>query len=146
MASEAADDSGRLGQVKRGGLVAAVFGLVAALVALDVPLCPTAALFGVPCPGCGLTRATLSAVHGQWGHAFELHPLFWIISPIYAFAVGLGVWTYIRGPKRVSTLTWQMNRWVTIGGAIMLVLMLGLWVLRFFDFFGGPVPVETLWK
>jgi hypothetical protein len=30
---------------------------------------------GVPCPGCGLTRALACATHGHWAEAYAFHPL-----------------------------------------------------------------------
>jgi len=34
-------------------------------------------IFGIPCPGCGLTRAWLSFFHGDFLKALRWHPLFW---------------------------------------------------------------------
>ena len=42
-------------------------------------------LFHVECPGCGMTRAWISAVTGDFGKAFSMHPLFWSIPIIYIF-------------------------------------------------------------
>ena len=39
--------------------------LAAAIVGL--PICPTKLLFGVPCPGCGLTRAMIAIAKGDFG-------------------------------------------------------------------------------
>jgi len=36
--------------------------------------CPTKALTGVDCPGCGSQRAALAALRGEWGDAFALYP------------------------------------------------------------------------
>src|SRR5262245_14650085 len=47
--------------------------------------CPIAELLGVPCPGCGLTRAALALATGDVARALSLHPL----SPI---AVPFGAW------------------------------------------------------
>lgn len=48
------------------------------------PGCPQQALFGISCPGCGMTRAYLELfLHGDIKSAFFYHPAFWIV-PIAA--------------------------------------------------------------
>jgi hypothetical protein len=44
-------------------------------------------LFGVSCPGCGLTRAWLSALSGNLSGAFDYHPMFWSIPLIAAYII-----------------------------------------------------------
>ncbi len=39
------------------------------------PLCPFLVLTGLPCPGCGLTRAFVCLGHGRWEDAERWHPL-----------------------------------------------------------------------
>ncbi len=53
-----------------------VFAVVAGLLAL-VPFrtCIPRRVFGVPCPACGLTRASLRLFHGDFHGSFYLHPL-----------------------------------------------------------------------
>lgn len=41
--------------------------------------CPIKAVTGVSCAGCGMTRAWLSALSGDWAAAFSYHPLFWMV-------------------------------------------------------------------
>ncbi len=67
--------------------------IVAALVALLTLAggCPIKALFGVPCPGCGLTRAWWEAMHFRFGEAFSYHPL-WLPAPfLLLYAIHLQV-------------------------------------------------------
>jgi hypothetical protein len=40
--------------------------------------CPIKALSGISCPGCGMTRATLSALQFHFRDAFYYHPLFFL--------------------------------------------------------------------
>lgn len=47
-----------------------------ALVVLGLPSwrCPFFVATGLPCPGCGLSRAMSSLVHGEWWAAVRAHP------------------------------------------------------------------------
>jgi hypothetical protein len=35
--------------------------------------CPVLQATGIPCPGCGLTRAVIALIKGNWSTAFTLH-------------------------------------------------------------------------
>ena len=40
-----------------------------------------------PCPTCGITRAWLAFLRGNFGEAFAFHPLFWSIPVLLLYAV-----------------------------------------------------------
>ncbi len=42
-------------------------------------ICPFYTLTGLPCPGCGLTRAFVCLGHGHWHEAWHWHPLGWLL-------------------------------------------------------------------
>ena len=42
-------------------------------------VCPFYNLTGLPCPGCGLTRAFVCLGHGQWSESLHWHPLGWLV-------------------------------------------------------------------
>jgi len=46
--------------------------------------CPIHLISGVPCPGCGLSRAMALFIQGKWQTAIEVHAF----APILAVAVG----------------------------------------------------------
>jgi hypothetical protein len=122
-------------------VVLAASPLVAALL-VELPLCPTAAMFGIPCPGCGLTRATLAAFHGHFADAFHLHPLFLFVTPLYLGVIGSLGWTYIRGSGYAPSR--RKDKLITALALTAFVLLFGVWVARFYGAFGGPVPVEMV--
>jgi len=44
--------------------------------------CPIYNTAGIPCPGCGMTRAYKLFLTGHLSDAFRMHPLFWL-PPIF---------------------------------------------------------------
>jgi hypothetical protein len=113
---------------------------------VDFPLCPLASTLGIPCPGCGLTRATLSLLHGDVRTALRFHPLVWLLSPLFIAFVGSAVVELVRGPRPTPTpsrIHWN-NRRLSLVALCVLVLSLGVWLARFAGYFGGPVPVTSM--
>jgi len=132
--------------VTRRALVAA--GLIAfalSLALFDAPLCPTAFFFGVPCPGCGLTRATLALLRGDFAAALRFHPLAPLLSPLFVFALGKVLVDYVRATPPRAGPAWLTSRTATWLASALLVLVLGVWLARFAGYFGGPVAVES-WR
>ena len=63
--------------------------IVAVLWGLGVP-CLFARFFGVPCPGCGMTRAWLSVLRLDLSAAFAYHPMFWSVPILYVYFLANG--------------------------------------------------------
>lgn len=40
---------------------------------------------GFPCPGCGMSRAMLSALRLDFAAAFSYHPMFWAMPILYLY-------------------------------------------------------------
>jgi hypothetical protein len=131
--------------IQRCLLVAILASIFAGIVAFRLPFCPLASVLGVPCPGCGLTRATLALAHGDLGHALELHPLVLVLAPLFIWAMSSAAIGYVRGPRAARPMRhWLASRTVTVLGSLLMLATLGVWGARFFGCFGGPVHVETL--
>lgn len=128
---------------RRAVVVGAILAPIGLAIATGFPLCPSAAVLGVPCPGCGLTRATLALLNGHFAEAFALHPLVLPLAPLYFGAIGAVIVDYVRGPRPRGSSTWLTQRWVTLSALALLAATLLLWGVRFLGFFGGPAPVET---
>ena len=112
--------------------------------AVGFPLCPMAGVLGIPCPGCGLTRATLALLRGDFRSALSLHPLVFVLAPLFSWAMGSALVGYVRGPvQRGAQNPWFASRSATALATGLLVLTLGVWGARFCGYFGGPVHVET---
>lgn len=67
------------------------FGGLAAL-GIKAFVCPIRAVFGIQCPGCGVTRGSLALLRGDWGQALAFHaftPVF--LAGAVLLAVGVAV-------------------------------------------------------
>ena len=49
-----------------------------------ITICLIHRLLGIPCPGCGLTRATIAFCHGDLVSAIQLNPLVLVVVPALA--------------------------------------------------------------
>ena len=125
---------------RRAALIALALTLGTAVLFSPVKLCLMAVALHVPCPGCGMTRATLALLHGDVAHAVALHPL----SPVIAPAVlGMFTWqsiAYVRNGAPFGT--GRVPRAVELFGAALVILLFGVWLARFFGCFGGPVSLS----
>jgi hypothetical protein len=107
--------------------------------------CPLKAMTGLPCPGCGMTRATVALLHGDLATSFHFHPL---AGPMVAAMLVVGLidaWIWWRGARRGQTTQQTTNAsvmertmrspapWIAIG-ALALV-----WLVRL------PLYVAGVW-
>ena len=91
--------------------------------ALDLG-CPFRHLIGVPCPGCGMSRAWLAVLAGNLGTAFRYHPMFWAVPVAALYALWEGT------PLQSA----RINRALGFGLLAGLALC---WIIRLVVFFRG---------
>lgn len=56
-----------------------IAGIIAVFIFTDIYRCPVRAIFKIPCPCCGMTRAIMAAIRMEWKLSFYYHPLWPII-------------------------------------------------------------------
>jgi hypothetical protein len=126
-----------------GRILGVVFPLlvIVVLFVVDVPVCPSRGLFGMPCPGCGLTRATFAMLSGDLHGMLHFHPMAPVLAPIFGFtllrtsAVSAG----LIGSSKWDLLA-KVPSWIWV---VTVVAMLGLFGLRLGGLLGGlPDPVD----
>jgi len=113
-----------------GGIAALQIGLVS----LGLPgwPCPFLMATGHACPGCGLTRAAVAMLRGQWHTALTLHAF----APIFlglSLAVGLS-WLLPKAQhsRLVDTVARLEGR--TGLTAILFIIFLLYWLIRLLAF------------
>ena len=111
------------------------------LIYMDVPLCPAKGLLGIPCPGCGLTRATEAMVSGDFAAMLRYHPLAPIITPMVLYSVAR-VTLISAGVFRTPPTDW-VSKLPKQLFTTLAILLIGLYFTRAFGLFGGlPDPID----
>jgi hypothetical protein len=89
-----------------------------------LPVCPTKALLGIDCPGCGSLRMLYSLLHGNLMGAarFNALGLVAVVLLVWTYLV----WTYGRVTGR-RIRSWQHQRW---SAAVALSLVTVWFVVR----------------
>lgn len=65
-------------------IIATICVLIFAAILYFLPIsCVFLELTGIPCPGCGMTRALLAALQLDFNTAFSYHAMFWSIPILY---------------------------------------------------------------
>ena len=106
------------------------------LTALGKPVCLVALIAHVPCPGCGLTRATFALLHGDLATATTMNPLAVIVCPLAIGITALGVGRYVMTGR-----TGMSGTWLPRLGLSLCVALIVVWLARMLGAFGGPVAV-----
>ncbi len=90
--------------------------------------CPLLVLTGIPCAGCGMTRAFLFLFRGQFARAMYMNPS---VLLVFAFILYVAFFRYILG-KKVKGLK--------VGIALLVAGMLILYGYRMWMYFPDRVP------
>ena len=84
-----------------------------------LPVCPTKALLGIDCPGCGSLRMLYSLLHGNLMGAarFNALGLVAVVLLVWTYLV----WTYGRMTGR-RIRSWQHQRWAAMVALSLVVI------------------------
>ena len=90
--------------------------------------CPVLGFFGIPCPGCGLTRASVLLLKGDWRHSIAYHAF----APVFILALVLVAVTTISPQilrEKIIVVIDLIERrtWIT---QIILVALIIYWFAR----------------
>jgi len=115
--------------------------ILAALVLSRVPLCPMKNLLGIPCPGCGMTRAFFALLDLDLSSAVAFHPLAPIVIPLAVWVLGRSILVSagLVSPKSVDLLS-KAPKWIWWA---FVAVLLGVYVARLAGGLGGmPDPID----
>jgi hypothetical protein len=126
-----------------------LLALAALVLAARLPLCPFANFLGMPCPGCGMTRATLALLSGDVSDALAFQPLIALVLPLAALLGAGASLGYLKSGSPIPP--WYAShprfaRGVEWAAGCVAVALIGVWLARFAGLFGGPVAVHALWS
>lgn len=84
-----------------------------------LPVCPTKALLGIDCPGCGSLRMLYSLMHGNLMAAarFNALGLAAVVLLVWAYLA----WTYGRVAGR-RIWSWQRGRWSAVATLVLVAV------------------------
>ncbi len=91
--------------------------------------CPTVIFLGMPCPGCGLTRAGTLLLQGNPADAWRMHPFIfaWIFLVIY-----ICFQRYIRGAKITGLVPMVI---------VITIAMFVFYIYRMYRFYPNAEPM-----
>lgn len=116
----------------------ALFVAWLALYLLDIG-CIFRLMTGIPCPGCGMTRAWLAALRLHFAAAFAYHPLFWVVPIAFVLA-------FVLAFVREEVASSKRKRGIDIAVTVLCVLVVAVWIVRLINpadaglLFGGHAP------
>lgn len=108
----------------RGVILLAVVVLILGLSLLLGTGCLIRKYTGIPCPGCGLTRAWFSVLRLDLVAAFRYHPMFWSV-PVF------GLFILFDGKLLKNE---KANNWLLYG---LVAVYIGCYAIRLIGFLGG---------
>ena len=114
------------------GLVALVVSVLLPAEGLGFDMCWLNATFGLPCPGCGLTRSVTNISHFHWMAAWQYNPFgfpthaVFVLMTVCGLAPSSVMGRWERGTRRYTKHLYWITMLILVGlvifGAIRLVL------------------------
>lgn len=96
---------------------------------------------GVPCPGCGMTRAVLLLGRGDVLGSLRMHPLA-VPSALTSLLVMVAtVWITAREGTPFAIVRRKIGQVAVAAFVAVQVAMIGVWIARMLGALGGPVSV-----
>lgn len=92
-------------------------------------LCMTKATFGIPCPGCGMTRGFISIAHGQWARAWMFNPASFLVFCFIAGQIPWRIWQIVRIRSGKPELS---DKVFIVPIFVMTAVLFAQWGIRFF--------------
>ncbi len=99
----------------------------------DRPLpetCMARRLFGLRCPGCGLTRSMIHLTEGDWRASWRSHRLGGLFAALIALQIPYRLMALRRRDRLVIP-----TRWLVLSGYLLIGALIGNWL---FDLVVGP--------
>ena len=90
-------------------------------------ICTAKRVFGIPCPGCGLTRAFVSISHGEFSRAWRFNPASFLFYPFVFVQIPWNAMQIFLIRKRGYGLRVPYIHFLPIAIAIVLFLQ---WLVR----------------
>lgn len=90
-------------------------------------MCMSKSLFGVDCPGCGLTRSLLCFFQGDFSSSLALHRIGWVMAIAVLFQFPYRIYALVR------KVDYPLGKWFPDAFAYFLIfLLVGNWILEQF--------------
>lgn len=85
---------------------------------------------GFPCPGCGMSRASIYFITLQFRKAFYFHPFVFVMPFIF-------IVVFFKNLKFVRTIFYSKVFWSSI-----IILFIGIYIIRMILLFPDTVPMD----
>lgn len=111
-----------------------IMGIIAYFVVLRTFFhggCPWVLITGMPCPGCGLTRAGICLLHFDFVGAWKIHPFIYAVI-FFVLLFGINRYVFLRTSRK-----WMLQ--LLMAG---MLLMVAFYVWRMFRYYPGEPPMS----
>lgn len=108
-------------KVQRGLLIHAAIVAVFVLLSATIWHCPVRLLFGIPCPGCGTTRACFSLLRLNVREAFLYQPVFFLNVLLFWYCIHRNI---IRRNWIGRGRKWREKMEISLVGLVAAVVLL----------------------
>jgi Protein of unknown function (DUF2752) len=87
--------------------------------------CMSRYLFGLNCPGCGLTRSIIHLAEGDWRASWRSHRLGGLMAAVIAFQIPYRLLALSRPDRPIIP-----TRWLVLFGYLLIAMLIGNWLFN----------------